>query len=53
MQKMEKSNRLKDLKAKKIFPKDQQRHKIVVEELNKFNTLVKEHRKILEAIGSL
>jgi len=43
---MEKSRRSKDLK-------DRQRYKIVVEEINKFNELVKGHRKLLEAIGSL
>lgn len=43
---MEKSNRSKDFNEK-------QRHKIVVEEINKFNDLVKGHRKLLEAIGSL
>lgn len=43
---MEKSKRSKDLK-------DRQKYKIVVEEVNKFNELVKGHRKLLEAIGSL
>jgi len=43
---MEKSKRSKDLDEK-------QRPKIVVEEINRFNELVKGHRKILEAIGSL
>jgi hypothetical protein len=43
---MEKSRHSKDFK-------DRQRYKIVVEEVNKFNELVKGHRKLLEAIGSL
>lgn len=43
---MEKSKNLKDLK-------DKQRQIIVVEEINRFNALVKGHRKILEAIGGL
>lgn len=43
---MEKLKSSKDLN-------DKQRYKIVVEEVNKFNDLVKGHRKILEAIGSL
>ena len=43
---MEKSKPSKDLK-------DKQRYKIVVQEVNKFNDLIKGHRKILEAIGSL
>mgnify|MGYP001618048390 CR=1 FL=1 len=43
---MGKLKRLNDLK-------DEQKYKIVVEELSKFNNLVKGHRKILEAIGSL
>ena len=43
---MEKSKSSKDLK-------DKQRYKIVVQEVNKFNDLIKGHRKILEAIGSL
>ena len=43
---MEKSKHSKDLK-------DKQRPKIIVEEIKKFNDLVKGHKKILEAIGSL
>ncbi len=43
---MEKSIRSKGLK-------DKQRHKIVVEEINRFNELIKGHKKILEAIGNL
>lgn len=43
---MEKSNHSKDLNEK-------QRNKIVVEEINRFNDLVKGHKKLLEAIGSL
>jgi len=43
---MEKSKRSRDLNEK-------QRQQIVVEEINRFNSLVKGHRKILEAIGSL
>lgn len=43
---MEKSKRSRDLK-------DKQRYKIVVEEIRRFNDLVKGHKKILEAIGSL
>jgi len=43
---MEKSKSSKDLNEK-------QKYKIVVEEINKFNDLIKGHRKILEAIGSL
>jgi hypothetical protein len=43
---MVKSKHSKDLKNK-------QKHKIVVEELRKFNALIKGHKKILEAIGSL
>ncbi len=43
---MEKSTPSKDLKEKK-------RYEIVVEEINRFNALIKGHRKILEAIGSL
>ena len=62
---MEKSKHSKDLKDKKnyrileapkksnLFLEDKQRHKIVVEEINKFNALVKGHRRILEAIGNL
>ena len=29
------------------------RHKIVLEELNRFKNLIKGHRKLLEAIGKL
>ena len=43
---MEKSKRSRDLNEK-------QRQQIVVEEINRFNSLVKGHRKILEAIGRL
>lgn len=43
---MEKSIRSKDLKAKK-------KYEIVVEEIKRFNALIKGHRKILEAIGGL
>ena len=43
---MEKLKRLQDLKEKK-------KYEIVVEEINRFNALIKGHRKILEAIGSL
>ena len=32
---------------------DQQKSKIVVEEIHRFNDLIKGHRKILEAIGGL
>ena len=62
---MEKSKRSKGLKDKKnqrflrsprkskSFLEDKRKHKLVVEEINKFNALVKGHRRILEAIGSL
>ena len=61
---MGKSKHSKDLKDNKNqrflgskksnrFLEDKQRHKIVVEEINKFNALVKGHRRILEAIGNL
>jgi len=43
---MEKSKSSKDFK-------DKQKYKMVVEEINKFSNLVKGHKKILEAIGSL
>ena len=43
---MEKSESSKDLN-------DKQKYKIVIAEINRFNHLVKGHRKILEAIGSL
>ena len=32
---------------------DELRHKIILEEVEKFNKLVKGHRKLLEAIGKL
>lgn len=43
---MGKSKRSTDLNEKK-------EHKIILEVVNRFNDLVKGHRKILEAIGSL
>ncbi len=43
---MEKSKSSRDFK-------DEQKYKFVVEEINRFNDLVKGHRKILEAIGGL
>ena len=43
---MEKSKSSRDLK-------DKQKYRIVVEEVKKFNDLIRGHRKILEAIGSL
>lgn len=43
---MEKLKHLQDLKEKK-------KYEIVVEEINRFNALIKGHRKILKAIGSL
>ncbi len=43
---MEKSIHSKDLNNKK-------RYEIVVEEISRFNALIKGHKKILEAIGSL
>jgi len=33
--------------------RSKERHKILMEELKKFNDLVKGHRKLLEAIGEL
>jgi len=33
--------------------KDKKRYKIISEELNKFNSLIKGHRKLLIAIGNL
>lgn len=41
---------------KSIFSKglkDKHKRRIVVEEINRFNELVKGHKKILEAIGNL
>ena len=32
---------------------DEERSRIVVEELNKFNDLINGHKRLLEAIGSL
>ncbi len=39
--------------AKSGNSKDKEKYKIVSEEIKYFNELIKEHRKILAAIGSL
>ncbi len=41
--------KLKNLKGLK----EKDRHKIVVQEINRFNALIRGHKKLLEAIGNL
>jgi len=39
--------------AKYVNSKDKSKHKIVLNEIERVNRLIQEHKKILEAIGKL